>query len=1102
MQKTEAAMILAGVKPEEQRQASAPTNLHVITGTVSGKSTSGKTQVLIDGLVFTSDNSQYIEIDTLGGLEEGDTATILLTGENGRGMTPLAVGAPGSIDRIDVRITSIEADYVKATVLDAEIARLGYVTADTVEATYATIDSLNAEKARISSLETNSATVENLEAAEARIHNLEVDHVTIDDFEAEQAKITNLQSATADISTIRANSAKVNDLTAEQLTAATGYIGDLQTANITAQDISAASGYIQDLESDNITAQDIIADHATVDTLDATYATIDSLDAEKARISTIEADYLQAADMTAEQARVGELLAGKASVSDLNAATGRISNLEAADVSITGRLDAAEAVIDDLDATYLHTDLLNADVAWIQNGTIKDGAIVNGMIQSVSANKLTAGTIDASNITVTNLNADNITTGTINGQRIGAGSLSLDKLEEDVYTETEVNDIIAGLQTQIDGAIETWTGTDIPTLQNFPAVNWTTNVLKDAHVGDVYFVVNSNSQQNGYNYRFTKSDNTYSWQLIKDSDVTNALARLTTAEGKIGTIEQFDQDISSWRTNTDSELSSIKQSATTLAGRVTTAEGQISTKVEQTVFNTLSQTVDENTSSIQSLTTETTTLTNKLAAANPYVYGTQTANTYNWTGVADTLETLEDGQQITYWLPYTSGGSSVSAPYIKISDGTSVNTSGAALALTLKDGTVTNNIPVWYGSGVSRITTHYAGGTVLHLTYRENAVVSNGAYRIAEGWFQDANYDTNTPYTRYSDTVVAGKNGLKRYSLCMKDDAGNWTSVVNEANNTGVSGKTCYAGGLQLGNILYHYTSSDIAAGGNSGALWETYGGIDFRYSVNGITTGTTTHLQMRKPVYFVGTIGNDGLFYLDSSKWWTQTPNETGKVYSLIGTAYSSYYAIYLAADNPTYIYEDGELIELQQSRYIRTTNKINEVTDTVDEHTRKLGVLETTVENKADGSTVTTISNRLNTVSDTVNGHTQTLTNVTQTVAQADEKADTALQTALDGAFLVLTSTNGQLFKNGAESTILQVAIFPNGGDRCDTLSQVRDRFGETAYIEWKWMHESSGEWGTMLSTDSHISHDGMWLTVGPNDVATKTTFSASLVVPGEED
>jgi len=120
----------------------------------------------------------------------------------------------------------------------------------------------------------------------------------------------------------------------------------------------------------------------------------------------------------------------------------------------------------------------------------------------------------------------------------------------------------------------------------------------------------------------------------------------------------------------------------------------------------------------------------------------------------------------------------------------------------------------------------------------------------------------------------------------------------------------------------------------------------------------------------------------------------------------------------------------------------------------------------------------------------------------ASAMAVARAARATALDGAFLVLASTNGQLFRNGSESTILQAIVFPNGGDRLDTIEQVRARFGSAAYIEWRWMHESSGEWGTLVSTDPHISHGGMWLTVTPEDVDSKTTFSASLVVPGEEE
>ena len=113
MLKSDAAAFLAGVKQVEGAAASAPTNLHVITGEVGTTSEDGKTTISLDGLVFSEEDSQEIEMDTLGGLEEGDVATVLLTGENGRGMTPLAIGAPGSIDRIKT-IASNAAEIANA----------------------------------------------------------------------------------------------------------------------------------------------------------------------------------------------------------------------------------------------------------------------------------------------------------------------------------------------------------------------------------------------------------------------------------------------------------------------------------------------------------------------------------------------------------------------------------------------------------------------------------------------------------------------------------------------------------------------------------------------------------------------------------------------------------------------------------------------------------------------------------------------------------------------------------------------------------------------------------------------------------------------------
>ena len=107
MQRLDAAMVLAGVNSEENQQAYAPTNLHVITGTVVKDSETGRAKVQFEGIVISEDDDQAIEIDTLGGLEEGDVATILLTGEAGRGLTPLAIGAPGSIDRVNININNV-----------------------------------------------------------------------------------------------------------------------------------------------------------------------------------------------------------------------------------------------------------------------------------------------------------------------------------------------------------------------------------------------------------------------------------------------------------------------------------------------------------------------------------------------------------------------------------------------------------------------------------------------------------------------------------------------------------------------------------------------------------------------------------------------------------------------------------------------------------------------------------------------------------------------------------------------------------------------------------------------------------------------------------
>ena len=107
--------------------------------------------------------------------------------------------------------------------------------------------------------------------------------------------------------------------------------------------------------------------------------------------------------------------------------------------------------------------------------------------------------------------------------------------EETVKSLINNAQVIKDLQNQADGAIETWFYEGEPTLNNLPAVDWTTNEIKKIHVGDLYY-----DQITGFAYRFTRYNddvNPYAWNRIKDNDIVKALEAANnaqvTADGKM-----------------------------------------------------------------------------------------------------------------------------------------------------------------------------------------------------------------------------------------------------------------------------------------------------------------------------------------------------------------------------------------------------------------------------------------------------------------------------------------------------------------------------------------------------------------------------------------
>lgn len=339
------------------------------------------------------------------------------------------------------------------------------------------------------------------------------------------------------------------DISADSVSAATGYIGELTAEHITADDIQAGTGYIKELRADNITAEDISA--------------------SSGYIKELKADNIEAEDIVADHADIGDLKANKADI-----------------------------------------DLLNVDVAWIEQGNIKKAEVFDENVFDLSGNRATLSRIDASKINVANLRADNLIVRRINGQPVVGGYTLIDSNspgyssknpqalgwyefvnaqwvlstdttvdmtkayyqegnEVSLYDQAYIDALGNDLQQQIDGAVETYTGTVVPTLVNQPYTDWyDTSVTpihdeRAKHVGDIYYVVNSAASENGYCYRFAYDNTThaYSWVLIKDSDVTKALS-------DISKLKTFESNTTSWMDETDEGLETIRTNHTALSGVV------------------------------------------------------------------------------------------------------------------------------------------------------------------------------------------------------------------------------------------------------------------------------------------------------------------------------------------------------------------------------------------------------------------------------------------------------------------------------------------------------------------------------------------------------
>lgn len=259
------------------------------------------------------------------------------------------------------------------------------------------------------------------------------------------------------------------------------------------------------------------------------------------------------------------------------------------------------------------------------------------------------------------------------------------------------------------------------------------------------------------------------------------------------------------------------------------------------------------------------------------VVGTQTAATGSWTGVAS-LSSLKDKQQITYWLPYAGSGD-------------------ATLNLTLANGTTTGAIPCYY-SGTTRLTTHYAAGNAIHLTYRENVTI--GTTTIAKGWWADANYNTNDntyDRIRYNNNIKA-KTAITASTLIVGDSSGYFKLVAGSVFDIDKP-------------ILWAGSAISAAATGTNNYL--SMPSCTMRNNTSSSWTAT-----QYETLYLVGKLDGQK-FTVDSSATFLTTVKpiyDDGKYYISLGYMYSTY-QIYLYPEHPIFKYVDGAFKNLNQVAY-----------------------------------------------------------------------------------------------------------------------------------------------------------------------------------------
>lgn len=431
--------------------------------------------------------------------------------------------------------------------------------------------------------------------------------------------------------------------------------------------------------------------------------------------------------------------------------------------------------------------------------------------------------------------ADYITTGTLSAERVKAGILrgitgssywNLETGELYVHgyaTSESVNTLVQNLQSQIDGNIQSWSGTPAPTLQNYPASQWDTNDKRLSHVGDIYY------DGNGKCYRFAQDGNTFKWVLITDTEISKALSDAAEALEGVADINGLLITDYYTKTETDSEI--------------TASEGRISSTISATYSTKVEAQGYASTAQSNAISTAASDATSKANAAQSAAEATAAADA---TSKANTAENNAKGYTDTQLVSYSTT--------------TEMNS-----AITQKANEITSSVASTYATqtALGDVASATITGSTMHYLATS---ASSGVTRSTSGWTTSVQNVTSTnrylwtyitytygdSHTTDTDPVISGVYG-NTGDKGDKGDAGTGVTITSKSvtYKEGTSGTTAPTGTwstsvptVATGNFLWTKTVVNYSDGTSTTSYSVSYMGTNGTNGVSPTVSSTVVEYQ------------------------------------------------------------------------------------------------------------------------------------------------------------------------------------------------------------------------------------------------------------------